>query len=224
MSQKSTKKPKVSVIVATHNQERFIGRCLRSLLNQSIPHDEYEIIVIDDGSNDRTPFALELFHDAICILTNPNNIGLAASLNIGINASRSEYIVRVDSDDYVNKNFLNFLYVYLDWNKDVDAVACDYILINDSDEWLQRLDCSEHPIACGVMFRKTCLQDIGLYDETFRCHEDQDLRIRFEKKFKIDKIKLPLYRYRRHLTNLTNNSQMMETYQLMIDLKHGLKG
>ena len=55
--------PKVSVIVAVYNQERFIGRCLRSLLHQSMPHTDYEIIVVNDGSTDRTDYALSLFCD-----------------------------------------------------------------------------------------------------------------------------------------------------------------
>ena len=54
-------KPKISVIVATYNQEKFIGRCLRSLLHQTLPHTDYEIVVINDGSSDKTGFALNYF-------------------------------------------------------------------------------------------------------------------------------------------------------------------
>lgn len=67
------------MIVAAYNQEKFIGRCLRSLLHQTIPHENYEIIVVNDGSTDRTPYALELFHDAIRPITNETNLGLPAS-------------------------------------------------------------------------------------------------------------------------------------------------
>ena len=124
--------PLISVIVPVYNQEKFIGRCLRSLLHQTVTHEKYEIIVINDGSTDRTSYALELFHDAINTITNETNIGLPASINRGILTARSPYIVRVDSDDYVNQNFLNFLYVYLDQNRYADAVACDYFLVNDA--------------------------------------------------------------------------------------------
>ena len=74
----------VSVIVATYNQDKFIGRCLRSLINQTLINSKYEVIVINDGSNDKTKFALELFHDAIKIINNKTNIGLPASINKGI--------------------------------------------------------------------------------------------------------------------------------------------
>lgn len=213
--------PRVSIIVAAYNQEKYIGRCLRSLLHQTFPQDSYEIIVVNDGSTDRTAFALELFHDAIHPITNERNLGLPASINKAILAARSPFIVRVDADDYVNTNFLNFLYFFLDQNPSVDAVACDYWLVNDSEEWLERVDCSKKPIACGIMFRKQHLINIGMYDEAFRCHEDRDLRIRFEKTYSIRRLELPLYRYRRHDDNLTNNSEAMEHHRLGLVRKHG---
>lgn len=220
---KNNAKPLVSVIIAAFNQEKFIGRCLRSLLSQSIPNDDFEIIVVNDGSTDRTPYALELFHEAIQTINNEKNIGLPASINIGIKAASSEFIVRVDSDDYVNNNFVNFLHYYLEQNKDADAVACDYMLVDDMGEWLDRVNCMEYPIACGIMFRKQQLVEIGMYDENFRCHEDRDLRIRFEKKYKINRLQLPLYRYRRHSSNMTNDVKLMLKNKKLLDIKHSTK-
>lgn len=213
--------PLISVIVPVYNQEKFIGRCLRSLLHQTLPHEQYEIIVINDGSTDRTSYALELFHDAIHTITNETNIGLPSSINRAIMAAKSQYIVRVDSDDYVNQNFLNFLHFYLDQNRYADAVACDYLLVGDAEEVLERANCMNHPIACGIMFRKQQLIDIGMYDESFRCHEDQDLRIRFEKKYSISRLELPLYRYRRHENNITNDFVVMEHHRQKLIRKHG---
>ena len=87
--------PLVSVIVAAYNQDRFIGRCLRSLLHQTIPHDDYEIIVVNDGSTDKTAYALELFCDpkysTVKVITNETNLGLPASLNRAIREARAEY-------------------------------------------------------------------------------------------------------------------------------------
>ena len=96
--------------------------------------------------------------------------------------ARAPYVVRVDSDDFVNKNFLNFLHYYLEENDHVDAVACDYLLLDDEERELKRCNCYEEPIACGIMFRKDHLFDIGLYDESFHYHEERELRIRFEEK------------------------------------------
>lgn len=220
-----TMQPKVSVIVAAYNQERFIGRCLRSLLHQSLPHNEYEVVVVNDGSTDRTAYALSLFTDRfdtpIRILTNETNLGLPASLNRAIRAARAKYVVRVDSDDFVNSNFVNFLHFFLETNQEADAVACDYYLVDDTENVLERVNCTEKPIACGIMFRKEQLFEIGLYDEAFRCHEERELRIRFEKKYRIHRLGLPIYRYRRHDSNITNNLPEMEQHFRNLIDKHG---
>jgi len=215
--------PTVSVIVAAYNQEKYIGRCLRSLLHQSFPFEDYEVIVVNDGSTDRTSYALELFHDSIETITHSNNRGLPASVNSGIRAAKGKFIVRVDADDYVNANFLNFLHYFLDQNQDIQAVACDYWLVDDAENWLERVNCMVRPIACGIMFRKQSLYEIGLYDEDFLCHEDQDLRIRYEKKYSIERVPLPMYRYRKHDNNLTKNSDAMEFYRQNLERKHGIE-
>ena len=216
----ATKNPRVSVLVAAYNQERFIGRCLRSLLHQTMPLGDYEIIVINDGSTDRTSYALELFHDAIQVVVNEENQGLPASLNRGIAVSQGPYIVRVDSDDYVNENFLQFLHYFLQQNPEMDAIACDYWLFNDEEVWLRRANCLEEPIACGIMFRTEQLKEIGLYDESFRLHEERELRIRFEKRYRIHRLELPLYRYRRHEGNMTNDQEAMDWHHQKLIKKH----
>jgi glycosyltransferase involved in cell wall biosynthesis len=213
--------PTISVLVPVHNQEKFIGRCLRSLLSQNYPRAAFQIIVIDDGSIDRTPYALSLFQDEITLLRNETNQGLPASLNRGIRASSAPFVVRVDSDDYVNSNFLNLLNLFLAHNAHMDAIACDYLLVDDHEEVLARKNCAEDPIACGIMFRTEQLIDIGLYDESFLLHEERDLRIRFLKKYNIHRLELPLYRYRRHDTNLTNNAEAKAHHMANLIQKHG---
>lgn len=223
-SKLNIREPIVSVIVAVYNQERFIGRCLRSLLDQTMSHKDYEIIVINDGSNDRTQYALELFSDSsdssVKVITNKKNRGLPAAINQGIKASRAPYVVRVDSDDFVNVNFLNFLHFYLEVNEFADAIACDYYLLDDEEKVISRGSCANDPIACGIMFHKEHLFDIGLYDESFQCHEEREIRIRFEQKYNIHYLKLPLYRYRRHKNNLTNNLEKMEHHHQKLIAKH----
>jgi glycosyltransferase involved in cell wall biosynthesis len=216
-----TKVPTVSVVVPVYNQERYVGRCLRSLLSQSYPRDAFEIIVIDDGSHDRTSYALELFQDDIILERNDTNLGLPASLNRGIRSASARYVVRVDSDDYVNAEFLNLLSLFLEHNRYMDAVACDYLLVNDCEEVLARKNCAEDPIGCGIMFRTEQLIDIGLYDESFLLYEERDLRFRFLQKYSIHRLELPLYRYRRHDANLTNNVEAQAEHNARLIKKHG---
>jgi len=213
--------PLVTVIVAAWNQEKYIGRCIRSLLAQNFPRQDYEIMVVDDGSDDRTSYALELFKEDIIIIRNNNNIGLPASLNRAIHKVQSPFLVRVDADDFVSRNFLLFLYNFVIQNSYMDAVACDYNMVDDHGALISRRNCMDEPIACGIMFRTDQIVDIGLYDENFLLHEERDLRIRFLKKHSIHRLELPLYRYRRHESNITNNREKMEHHLLNLKDKHG---
>ncbi len=207
---------KISVIIAAYNADKYIGRCLRSLINQSLEKKYYEIIVVNDGSTDRTSYALDLFCDPkksiINVINNEKNIGLPASLNRGIKSSKSDFIVRVDADDFVNTYFLQFLSYYLQSNPNADAVACDYLLLDDNEEVLDRKSCKDEPIGCGIMFRREQMNEIGLYDEEFLYQEDKEFRLRFEKKYIIKFLELPMYRYRRHDKNITNNIKEMDNY------------
>lgn len=215
---------KISVIVSAYNAEKYIGRCIRSLLDQTahiIPHNRYEIIVINDGSEDQTKFAIELFQkpndSQITIINNNVNLGLPASLNKGINISRGNYIVRVDADDYVNSNFLSTLALYLDLNESIGAIACDYLLVDKDENTIKIVSSNQFPIACGVMFRKEKLIDVGMYNPKFRCNEDKELMMRFSKKYKLHHLNLPLYRYRRHKKNMTNDLEKIAKYDKLLN-------
>jgi glycosyltransferase involved in cell wall biosynthesis len=175
---------------------------------------------VDDGSTDRTAAILTTFGDDITVLRNDTNVGLPASLNRAITSTHSKFIVRVDADDYVNSSFLDVLYLFLAENPQMDAVSCDYLLVDDREEVLQRGDASKDPIACGIMFRTEQLIDIGLYDESFLRHEDRDLRVRFLDRYTIHHVPLPLYRYRRHEDNITNDAEMMAHHEKRLHEKH----
>jgi glycosyltransferase involved in cell wall biosynthesis len=210
----------VSVIVAAHNEERYLGRCLRSLLAQRFERSRYDVIVIDDASTDRTSAVLATFGDSITVLRNETNLGLPASLNRAITSTHSKFIVRVDADDYVNSAFLDVMYMFLEDNSHFDAAACDYLLVDDREEIISRRDAVKEPIACGIMFRTEQLIDIGLYDESFLRHEDRDLRLRFLDRYTIHHVPLPMYRYRRHEDNITNDTDEMAHHERRLHDKH----
>ena len=210
----------VSVIVAAHDEERYIGRCLRSLLAQRFARSQFEIVVVDDGSTDRTSAILETFGADVRVIRNDKNLGLPASLNKAITSTHSKFVVRVDADDYVNAAFLDVLYLFLAENPGFDAAACDYLLVDDREEVLRRADAMKEPIACGIMFRTEQLIDIGLYDESFLRHEDRDLRVRFLDRYSIHHVPLPLYRYRRHDDNITNDVAAMNFHEERLNEKH----
>jgi glycosyltransferase involved in cell wall biosynthesis len=192
----------VAIVMAARNEERYIERALRSCLQQSAPRDVYDIFVIDDGSTDATNRIAETF-DGVRILANEAHLGLPASLNRGLKAAHSRFVVRVDADDYVHHDFVRVLSLFLELNPYMDAVACDYVTVDEHEEHLEHVNCLDRPIGCGVMFRKERLIELGLYDESFLMAEDLDLRLRFEKHWKMHRVELPLYRYRLHGQNMT---------------------
>ncbi|HEU4719442.1 MAG TPA: glycosyltransferase family A protein [Bacteroidia bacterium] len=210
----------VTVIITAHNYARYIERAIRSVQNQSLPREQYEIIVIDDCSTDETPQVLENYKDEVRVFRMEKNVGLAEARNFGIKKAKGQYVLFVDADDYIQYDLLKVQSVFLTENNRLDAVAVDYYLVNEFGDHLEWVSAQEKPIACGVMFRKDRLFDVGLYDTSFRAREDEDMRIRFLKKFNIYNIILPLYRYRRHNSNLTNNAEEMEKYRQKLDEKH----
>lgn len=214
------KQPIISVIIPAFNEERFIGRAIRSILNQNFPKTDYEVIVINDASTDRTSYALNLFKEEIRIINNEKQSGLPESLNNGIKEARGKYIIRLDGDDFVTYDYLYILHKFLELNTHMDAVACDYYVVDDSENFVERKNCMTDPIGCGIMFRTDHLIDIGLYDPEFLMHEDRDLRIRFLKRYGISHVELPLYRYRRHENNMTNCKETWTTYIDRLDNKH----
>ena len=204
---------KTSIIVTSYNYSKYLNRSIRSAFVQNYPVEKYEIIVVDDSSTDWSKDIIESYGDLIRSIYLDRNVGLSASRNRGIESAKGSYVLFLDADDYLNRDIVYIESMFLDLNLSWDAAACDYYLIDDKEEIIGRNSCLEIPIACGIMFRKEKLVEIGMYDESFKMCEDKDLRIRFSKKFNIHHIELPLYRYRQHTSNLTKNNEKMEKYE-----------
>jgi glycosyltransferase involved in cell wall biosynthesis len=213
---------KVSIIVTVYNREKFIARCLRSCLDQSMNKNDYEIIVVNDGSTDNSEQVINSFGNQIRKISYKKNKGLAYASNTGIEASNSKYVVRIDSDDYVHTDLLKIEYDFIEMNN-CDAVSCDYLIVDLKEKIISRENAVKNPIACGIMFHKDRLIEIGLYDTKFRLMEDIDLRARFEKKFKIYNIEIPLYRYLMHESNATKNIKNVDHYTKLFKKKHEKK-
>ena len=120
--------PKVSVIVPVYNVEKYIGRCLNSLLKQT--EKDIEIIVVNDGSEDNSQLIIDEY-----VVNNPGKIfsltkengGLSDARNFGIPYARGEYISFVDSDDYVEKNMYEELLKKSESGKK-KIITCGYFM------------------------------------------------------------------------------------------------
>lgn len=218
---------KISVIIPVFNQALFISRCLRSLQAQTLKKQLFEVILINDGSTDHFNEEIKSFlkdsHLNLKVLENKKNEGLPFSANKGISQSNSKYIVRVDADDYVNKHFLSELLNNFEKREDIDALGCDYLVVDNNEKVLNTSNCIAEPIACGILFQRKHLLEIGMYDPDFKCNEEKELRIRFEKNYKIGRLSQSLYRYRRHENNLTNDKVFIKKYEQILRSKHNLK-
>lgn len=214
---------KASIIVTSHNYGDYIERCIRSCLSQDFPGGEYEVILVDDASEDRTPEIVEKFKSFqnVRVIGNQVNVGVAEAANIGIRSALGQYVVRVDADDYVNANFLLFLTTYLAENHDAFGVACDYYLVDESGEKQERKYAETEPISCGIMYRKDILTRLGLYDPSFRHLEEAELRQRLGERYQIHHLRIPLYRYRMHGTNKTKRTEEMAAYRRELERRQG---
>ena len=194
---------------------------IQSVLSQTVI--DWELIIIDDGSTDGTANSVAGFNDQRIHYFYQSNQERSRSRNNGILHAKGDFICFLDSDDYIHKDLLKIETLFLTENNFINAVSVDYFLVDEYGNHVKHVDASKKPIACGIMFRKDLLFDIGLYDESFRAREEEDLRIRFLKKYNIHNINLPLYRYRMHDSNLTKNVAEMYKYKQKLTGKHKRK-
>lgn len=198
----------ISVVITNYNYGNLLGRCLRSLLNQSILKDVFEIIVVDDASTDNSREIYQAFSGSLKLIALSENKGLAYASNAGIKAATGRYVVRVDADDYVHADFLRTLLLGFEFfGNDFQAVSLDYLNVNLQGEYLSYGDGAQYPIACAIAFKIDALEQIGFYNQQLRLNEEVDLRKRFiEEGFQIKSINLPLYRYVNHDASLSRKS------------------
>ena len=122
----------LSIIVPGQNVEAYIGKCLDSLLNQDISSSDYEIIVVNDGSTDRTKEIVEGYvssHSNV-ILINQQNKGLSGARNSGVKVARGSYVMYIDSDDYIEKNVLGGLLAQVE-RDNLDVLRYNYRNVNE---------------------------------------------------------------------------------------------
>ena len=209
---------KVSVIITNYNYAKFLSRCINSVINQSLSINEYEIIVIDDASKDNSIEIIKQYlkFDNFIFINNKKNIGVAASANKAIKKAIGKYFVRLDADDYVSKDFLKIMTLYLETNTKIFALACDYILVQNNDK-VRIVSCKDFPISCGIMYNKKIFLNYGGYDKKFKHREEEELRIRFGEKYILDYLKIPLYRYRMHNNNKTRDKDYINKFRKKVN-------
>jgi len=212
---------KVSVIITCYNLEKYISRAINSCINQTLDDDKYEIIVVDDCSTDNSNLIIEAYSGLVKHIRLNLNSGVANASNEGIRKSKGKYIVRVDGDDYINKNFLLTMTEVLEWNDNIGFAYCDHIIVDSNNERKQEINTLEKLLdhGAGVVFRKDYLNAIGLYDDSLRNREDYDLILRYIKNFDGYRVRLPYYRYFQRKNSLSKQVKERKELKGIIDEK-----
>lgn len=126
---------KLSVVVPIYKVETYLCKCVDSLLNQGLLKEEYEIILVDDGSPDGCPAICDEYanaHDNVKVIHRANG-GLSAARNSGIEVAQGKYVQFVDSDDYLEPNVLKTLVEKMEVDN-LDILRFNYQIVNERYE------------------------------------------------------------------------------------------
>ncbi|MDH0658584.1 glycosyltransferase [Empedobacter sp. GD03865] len=123
--------PKISVIVPVYNTEKYLSKCLNSILNQTLK--DIEVIVVNDGSKDNSQEIIDEFvsKDSRIISIQKENGGLSDARNAGIDKAKGEFIAFIDSDDYIDLAMLEKMYE-LAKRDESEIVLCDLVKVDEN--------------------------------------------------------------------------------------------
>ncbi len=221
----------ISVIIPVYNRPVLIKRAIQSVLNQATP--PRETIVIDDGSDDETPQVLQSYADKIHIIRQVNR-GVSAARNLGIRQASAEWIALLDSDDEWTPRHLSLARTYYNNNPGYRIFQSEEIWIRNGRRVNPRRKhhkrsgrifipslalCLVSPSA--VFIKKTLLDEVGLFDESFPVCEDYDLWLRIAKTNDIGLDEHPtVIKYGGHADQLSRRYYGMDYYRIQAMEKH----
>lgn len=161
----------VSIVVPVYNVEKYLKKCIDSILNQT--YKNLEIILVDDGSTDNSGKICDDYSssDERIKVIHKQNGGLSDARNLGIDNSTGKYITFIDSDDYITNNYIEYLVTILEKNN-ADISICDYKIVHNEfgfidkskeiiniytyEECIMKLLYGTHKLisACGKLYKK----------------------------------------------------------------------
>jgi glycosyltransferase involved in cell wall biosynthesis len=214
----------VDVIMPIYNSKEYLIDALQSCVNQT--YKNFIVYVIDDNSTENIKEVLDIFEQKLNIvyIRNRENFGPSKSRNFGIKSGNSKYISFLDADDYWEPKKLELSIGEFKRNTEIGMVCGNY------RRWEDRAFLSQpfynkkisinflslkrvNYIASGsVTIKRSVIEDVGLFNPSYRIAEDYDLWIRVSKKYKISYIHDNLYRYCciNNGKSLTNRSDLKE--------------
>ncbi len=206
--------PSVSILMPVYNAEPYLSEAILSMLNQT--YTDFELIILDDCSTDRSADVIQTFSDTRIIYhRNEVNCGLANNLNSGLKLAKGKYIARMDGDDISLPHRLQTQVDFLESHPDIDLCSCAMQMFGaDNQLWVRDRDPEQVKITmmfysavlhASSVFRRDVFEQNNLYykQETFPA-EDYDLWARAA--FFCRMVNLPdvMYLYRMHRTQVTS--------------------
>jgi CMP-N-acetylneuraminic acid synthetase len=205
--------PKVTVYMPCFNYADYAEAAVKSVLAQTM--EDWELIIIDDGSTDNSLQVLRPFddHQKIRVIEQENK-GLNVTNNIALRLARGQYVMRLDADDWLDENALLVLSNTLDKREDAGLVYPDYYEVDTAgniSQLIRREKVGEEDVlldlpahgAC-TMFRREVMMQLGGYVEDYSCQDGYELWLRFIRHFKPYNVNVPLFYYRKHGSSLSD--------------------
>lgn len=200
------RKPEVSVVIPTYNRAHLISRAIQSVLDQT--YQDFEIIVVDDGSIDNTEEIIKSFKDdRVIYIRHRENKGPSAARNTGIKASKGEYIAFQDSDDeWFTEKLEKQIEVFDNCSPEVGVVYSGFFRIESGkkiyipkSKVIQKEGNIHEELLKGnfigtpsVLIKKKCFEKAKFFDENMPALEDWDLWIEISKHYTFKYINIPL--------------------------------
>ncbi len=190
--------PSVSVIIPTYNRASLVARAIRSVQVQT--YEDWEVIVVDDASNDDTEQVVRSIEDArVRYVRHETNRGGGAARNTGVRASCSQYIAFLDSDDvWFPKKLKLQVRMMSDTSSSVSVVYCKHIIKNESESSTRRPESLQMyrgdvraelfsgwcpATTSAFLVDKSTLKEVGLFDTNLPSFQDYDLWLKISKKY-----------------------------------------
>lgn len=200
--------PVISVIIPTYNHEKYISEAIQSALDQT--YKDLEIIVVDDGSTDKTRELVKTKWPMVKYIYQ-NNQGISAARNKGIRESTGDHVAFLDADDFWYKDKLALQVKQIEQNDKIGLITCGRKVIGETGEEeyipeinnLERTDILKklaisNIIGGGstVLVRRSCFDKVGYFDEELKVSEDCEMWFRICKEYEYRSITAPLVGYR----------------------------
>lgn len=213
---------KISVIITCYNLEDYISRSIHSCLDQTLDENKYEIIVVDDYSSDNSWKIIQTFGSMgghIKSFRHKENLGVGSATNTALSIANGEYIIKVDGDDFINRNLLFIMSELLDNNEDLGFIYGDHTIVNNKDERSYSINTLDKLLdnGAGVMFRKKYIDVLGGYSDEYRTRDDYYMISRYIKNFNGYHLRLPYYRYFQREGSLSRQTNEREIEKKQID-------